>query len=420
MKTLVNNSKEIIAISLLLFIVLITNKINAEVPAGGNNNLLGYVYYQNEIPTAVPSSVVSIYNAQGLQVATTTSNQEGYYSFTALPDGTYTLTVQPSIPWGGANATDAHLILQHFVQSSILDGLKVQAADAFKGGTVNAKDALAVARRFVGLDNSFSQGDFVKENMTVSLNGNVNMIHNIQILATGDVNASYDFSGLLKKEAGVVMQASPEVSMQNGISSELALATTQSFTAGAISLVFEYPHDQILIESVSPVTDQGFFTWHAENGSLRMAWFNASPVLFESGTEFFRIRVNPIGKGSISNVLTPAVETEFSGTTDALGTPLTLSFPKIRIIKPLLSESLSLYPNPIKTYCNVSFTTERTGPALLKVRNLLGEILFEQSLELNPGANQFTIPTEDFPKGIYLVDIQQGAQKLATRKLTKS
>ncbi len=421
MKTLVNKSKEIIAISLLLFIVLITNKINAEVPAGGNNNLLGYVYYQNEIPTAVASSVVSIYNTQGLQVATTTSNQEGYYSFTALPDGTYTLIVQPSIPWGGANATDAHLILQHFVQTSILEGLKVQAADAFKGGSVNAKDALAVARRFVGLDNFFSQGDFVTENMTVTLNGNVNMIHNIQILATGDVNASYDFNSAGKKEPTVFYATEGTLNARQNQVFELPLKIQEPVDIRAISLILNYEENKFKIEDVIPASKNGYFSWHAENGVVRITWFDTDAYALNPENILFTFKVKALSANHTSSVFEAEPETEFAGLSGSLINGASVSNPEVQV-KPGFGESeiLTIYPNPVKSDCKISIISEKDQPASIKVINLLGEVKYEKKFDLQKGVNAFQLELDGFAKGIYLVDIQSGENKIASKKITRN
>lgn len=421
MKTNAIFSVKSILFLLVSGLFLTSTPLKAEVPNGNNNSLNGTIYYKNPVPVGIPGSTLSLLNASGQILATTLTNTEGQYSFSGLADGTYTLRVQPSIPWGGVNATDAYLILQHFVQITMLDGLYVVAADVFKGGTVNSKDALAAARRFVGLDQSFSQGDFVNDlSGPITLSGGQVLQKDIRLLSIGDVNASYDFSGLLRTQPGAELRSDSEISMVQGARTEISLLSKEAIRVSAISLSFEYPSEQFEIESVRPASETGLFTWKAENGIVRMAWFNTEAVGFVAGAPLVHFQIKALGKGLINTPFVATPETEIAGSSgEALPAPALL-FPKIRMEKNSPLESLSIYPNPVKTTCEISYISAVEGSATLKISNLLGETLLQKPVELIPGTNQFRIQTDDFPKGLYLVDIQYQGQKLASRKLTKN
>ncbi len=398
-----------------------TTPLKAEVPNSGNNNINGTVYYKNPVPSGIPGSTVVLLNSSGLVVATTLTNTEGHYSFNTIADGVYSLALQPSIPWGGTNATDAYLILQHFVQATQLDGLNYAAADVFPGNIVNSKDALATARRFVGLDNSFPKGDFVNDvNGVITVSGGQTVTRDIRILALGDVNASYDFSGLLRTPAGAELLPESEIAIRQGTKAEINLSTAASIAVSAISLSFEYPAEKFEIESVRPATETGLFTWKAENGLVRIAWFNAEAIDFNAGASLVHFQIKALGKGLINTPFTATPETEIAGRSgEALPAPALL-IPKIRMEKNSPEETLSIFPNPVKSFGEISYFSEIEGPATLKISNLLGETLLLKPVELISGKNQFRIQTEDFPRGLYLVDIQYQGQKLASRKLTKN
>jgi hypothetical protein len=124
-------------------------------------------------------------------VATTTSLAGGAYTFTGIPDGTYTLHAVPAQTLSGVNSFDALLALRHFVGLNILTGVPLEVADVTNNGSVNSLDALVISRRFTGIVTSFASGDWYIEPASVNLSGNGTFNATFKACFYGDVNGSY-------------------------------------------------------------------------------------------------------------------------------------------------------------------------------------------------------------------------------------
>jgi hypothetical protein len=124
-------------------------------------------------------------------IHTTLTDGNGFYSFSNLVPGNYSIHCSSSKDWGGANSVDALLILKQFTGMNLLNPLRLSACDIDASSNVNAIDALTVSKRFVGLINSFTKGDWIFDNPWVSLSANQDAMMNIKGICRGDVNGSY-------------------------------------------------------------------------------------------------------------------------------------------------------------------------------------------------------------------------------------
>ncbi len=152
-------------------------------------SISGTVSYDNAGSTPLSQVSVKLYRNDTL-VTQTTTNVSGGFQFPLLIPGTYQIRCSCQGAWGGVNATDALLILQHFVGINSLGGIRKTAANVDGNQVVNAVDALAVSRRFTGYINSFLVGDWVFEIPQFNLGGS-NIVLNIKGVCAGDVNGSF-------------------------------------------------------------------------------------------------------------------------------------------------------------------------------------------------------------------------------------
>ena len=184
--TLVNliNMKKI-AIALLLTAVLVSSNLKAQYTVSG---VLSYFNYY-----ATPLKNCMVYLTNGNDtVGMYNSGTTGQFIFTNVSPGTYHLKVKCNIMFGGSGgATDALLILRHFVGlPPLLTGLKLAAADVDASGYAGVADGLMIERRFVGLATSFPSGNWIFEDPAIQVI-NANITQNIKGLCYGDVNGSY-------------------------------------------------------------------------------------------------------------------------------------------------------------------------------------------------------------------------------------
>ena len=147
----------------------------------------GTVYYNNLQQSPIPGTLVKLYR-DTLLVAQANTDANGHYTFSALLPGNYHVQCATSLPWGGVNATDALLVLKHFVGMSQLTGVNLKAADPDGNSHVNSADALYVSKRFIGAINAFPAGDWVYGPAIFNLEND--LVLDIPALCVGDCNGS--------------------------------------------------------------------------------------------------------------------------------------------------------------------------------------------------------------------------------------
>jgi hypothetical protein len=77
---------------------------------------------------------------------------------------------------------------------------------------------------------------------------------------------------------------------------------------------------------------------------------------------------------------------------------------------------MRMYPNPATESVNVLFTAENTENGVLSVMNLMGQTVYTMNIDVNEGTNMVTIPVNQLPAGIYMVNIKTN-KGISTQKL---
>lgn len=74
---------------------------------------------------------------------------------------------------------------------------------------------------------------------------------------------------------------------------------------------------------------------------------------------------------------------------------------------------LAIFPNPTTGYFDINFTYTGSQNISVRVFSIIGkEIMNEQA---NGGAYSHRVELRDYPKGIYIVEITNGTQKMTKR-----
>jgi len=75
-----------------------------------------------------------------------------------------------------------------------------------------------------------------------------------------------------------------------------------------------------------------------------------------------------------------------------------------------LQAEINMYPNPAHDQLTLDVTTSISETANYKLTNLLGEIVYEKAVELNPGVNTLLLNVKNLDKGMYflLLDMKEG------------
>lgn len=160
------------------------------VEEGAAPGISGILRYSNLSGTMMSNCTVFLTTPTGDPVSSTTTAQDGSFSFPGLPAGSYVLTASITKPWGGVNAADALAALKHFVNMAALTGLKLKAADVDNSGFINAVDALTISKRYVNIVTSFPVGDWYVAPVTVVM-GSTAITQNLSAICFGDTDGSY-------------------------------------------------------------------------------------------------------------------------------------------------------------------------------------------------------------------------------------
>ena len=67
--------------------------------------------------------------------------------------------------------------------------------------------------------------------------------------------------------------------------------------------------------------------------------------------------------------------------------------------------NLDVYPNPTRDIFNVSFVSEEIQTLSIRVMNIVGEVIYEESLEKFVGEYTKQISLKDYSKGVYFLEI---------------
>ncbi len=369
--------------------------------------LVGTVVYLNEVLTPMPNTLVSLLSG-GTVVAVDTTGPDGSWEFSPVDEGTYTLQVNTTKPWGGVNATDALVILKHFVQLSPLQGMKLQAANVDLNPVVNSIDALMVSRRFTGLLSSFLVGDWLIEQPVVNFTGD-SLFQSIHALCFGDANGSYVPPALkpspeIKLEQHGNILAAPDLQEIN-----LPLSFSGDVQVSAISLVLDFPSQAVEILNITATSDPERLVYHVSDGQLRIAWFTPERKQWQAGEAVFalRLKLNEEAASLLTDdYLRCGNESSIADYEAATIYGHTMQYPEVSLTKKAFEAGQNI-PNPFSGSTIIPWYQPEDGHIRLIVTDILGkEIMILHQGIFTAGHHQVELKAAGLERGIYIYRIE--------------
>jgi hypothetical protein len=366
------------------------------------------VKYANAALVPLQNATLTIKDFGGITVATTTTNTSGVYTFTDVLPGNYRMTIVPTQVWGGCNATDALGILNHFVQNSLLTGMKLAAADVNNSHSVNATDAFFVMSRQTGFITSFAAGDYLYHTDTMYVNGS-QVTNNFEMLCFGDVNASYLQPTKNGSAVSLVHQGNLAIPSYSEFSLPVKIITGAEVSA--ISLGFYYPEEylEIIGTEVSHPNSSMYFS--ASNGLINMAWADLNPIYAVDGQTIVTLRLKTKDlsglQGNIALELYPL--SEFADSKANVINGVSLEIPLIQsamqgINDPAAGFALSVYPNPVEDKSTIEFGLMKESRVKIMVYNVIGNMVDLMTDAVYPSGNhQLKLDGSTLTPGIYLL-----------------
>jgi len=378
--------------------------------------LSGVVKYNNQYNVALNGVHIALKQGSSTIATDITSTEivggiptPGYYSFTGLIPGTYTLDVTYSGTWGGVNATDALVIEQHDAGQLTLQYLYLTAGDVDAIPPVNSIDALWVKMRTVAMVNYFPAGDWVFGTTTSgslpAINLTATQTFNFVGLCTGDVNGSYIPSGT--KEASFISFMDDGIRyVKPGETFTYDIVADKNAEVGAMTLFMNYDENLVEVENVSSAL--GEVQSKIDGNNIGVAWSSINPANVDATTPVITLTMK--AKGTIEEP--KQVFTVNGGSEFANGKAIRLDNLNLKMAKLATathSFSLNNYPNPFNNSTKIVYTLPEKAHVTLIITNLYGEVLRTVvNGDVSAGAHEVTVNASDLnlSTGVYLYKIE--------------
>lgn len=382
--------------------------VSGYVYAGICASLTGILTYDNPASTPLTNTEVNLGNWYAAQ-----SGTDGGFEFPSVGSGTWLLHAAVSKPAGGVNATDALKVLNHFVNTQPLSGLKLQAADVDGTGFVNAADGLMIAKRFVGMITTFPTGDWLSEEKVVSIAGSGSFTEDLKAICYGDLDGS--FVPAIKQQSAVEISANGLGIETRNKTFRLPLLSTREAEAGAVSLVIALPSDQYRLISVEG-PDHGQLLWHQSGTEIRIAWFDAVPMRLSTGDALLVLNFS---SGDTDPVDGERFEIQaISGST--IANSRAEEFTHFALVYPDRFEGIDgfvqVHPNPVTGSCRIDYRLSEAGNHYLSIFNSTGQEVWRKDLSAEAaGIQRLSADLSVLSPGAYVLVLEDGGQVKRSR-----
>ncbi|HSA42772.1 MAG TPA: hypothetical protein P5112_03735 [Bacteroidales bacterium] len=382
-----------------------TDEVTVMVFPSGTGFLNGTVTYANAASSSLSEVSVRLEQA-GVTLFTTNTGIGGYYEFSGIPAGNYQLRCTSVTPWGGVNAIDAQLVMHQFVHMISLTGMSLIAANVDLIPVINTIDALMISKRFTEVISSFPLGDWYFEPFDVNIEGGISQTQDIKGICLGDVNNSY--LPPYKTPPRALLVEKGELQVSAGAVTEIPVCCSQDLAVGSISLVVEYPVNDMKIMGVSCDYDDEYLVFNEIDGTLRIAWFSPQARFFTAGAPI--IRLSAIMNKAEGFKLRALAESELSDQDGICIQDCELSYPKIRLSDESFASSVELRPNPFNETAALLIRTTCPSDLNIKFFTADGQLVSAMKRQLpGTGLHQIELDGCQMSAGSYycLVEMQE-------------
>ncbi|MGB0861274.1 MAG: LamG-like jellyroll fold domain-containing protein, partial [Saprospiraceae bacterium] len=371
--------------------------------------------YDNGNNQGMKNTAVILRDKTGATVATETTDNNGQVTFTNVENGIgYYIDADLSgKPHGGINATDALLVALDFANHITLVDMKERASDVDANGSNNANDALQISKRYVGNAYTFA-ADWLHDNDNTNafdVNG-MDMTMTSLVLAYGDVNGSYDVSGLSNGNKSIIsLYNEGEVLAEENAVVEIPFYTKERIETGAISMVMNFPYDVFDIENITVGNNATNVLYEIVEGRIRLSWFNIAPIELAANEALFTITAKV--HNNLANAYTPTItfgnETELADGTGNVITQISLTSPTITLPnQTVLGRSMNLkqmiYPNPATIQTTLEYNLPSDARVTIELYDAVGRrVTVLTNANQTKGVYSLLIDTQELNSGLYKV-----------------
>ena len=379
-------------LSVLSIVLLFTSSIFAQ------SDINGSVLYHMKANKPIPSVNLSLIDADGAVVATTTTELNGTFNFVNVPYGTYSLEASTSITAGGVNMGDAFLMFMHLLNIYSFTPIQELAADVDGDGSVTWNDYFTVVVGWFVVGYPYPAGPWVFETTTYTHSANKTNWPNVGGSSAGDVNGTFVPStrDLPAIEVNYTNQSLANNFIVNIEAGELT-------EVSAMGMIVNYTAAEVNITKVS--SPLGEVEYAAENGQVRATWINKSITSqsLESGSPVLVIEGNTTAayKGS-------DLKFELDPRSHLVNSEGNLIAARYTVPMLIAGEHLSgNYPNPFNGTTTINYILPEDGFVNINLYNQQGQLVkVITSKEAKAGNYQVQVNSEGLTAGVYYYTLQ--------------
>jgi hypothetical protein len=382
------------------------------------HSVSGLVSYPNTSNTPLNGVQLNLKNGSGTVVASTTTNQNGNYSFSGIADGSYIIEAATNKTWGGVTASDVLLYKKHIANITQLSGIFLASGDVNASGSLSAADVLLIKKRIGSIINSFTSGDWLFNPLPVNVSGgNVNQSFNG--LTYGDANGSYQPASL--KNTGAVLPQEGTITigtMEAGRGQIQVPVYAGSMTnLGSFQFTIRFDPKTLTYNDITSIYPgfESVLVGSPEPGALTFVWAADENGLNINRDELFSI--NFISNNATASDLTfsdSPTAVEFGDFDGNLFAPV-LKSGSVGKNTDITEDGYTVYPNPNHGTVTISSNRNDAGLVDVKVTDQVGKTVYAQtdiSLSANSGK---TFDLSQLPKGIYVLSIADGTKSFVKK-----
>lgn len=360
----------------------------------------GTVTYNNSANT--PLSGVTVTLTPGSFTAVT--NASGVYNFAAVPNGTYTLAVSTTRPWGGVSGSDVTGVRLHIIGTTPLAGLRLLAADVNNDATVTGLDVTSMRQRIIGASSSFPAGDWRFNNAASVTVSGASVTSNFQAIIVGDVNG--DFVPTVAKEQPNMSVNSTEILKVNPkLEFEVPVKISSDLQVSSYTFYLNYPKELVQFTGI-----KGFegLVYNEKDGKISLVWDDIKLNDLKANQVIFALQFKPTEnfKAGVSFTLdVDAVNSELA----SFDKILTNAGVTVSTVEGFVPAEFSLrqnYPNPFNPSTQIQYDIPVDGKVTLDIYNVLGQKVASLINELQTaGAYKVEWNASNLPSGMYIYSI---------------
>jgi hypothetical protein len=388
----------------------------------------GYLKYNNLAQTSLNKATVTL---SGNSSATTTTGSDGYYEFTGLCNGNYTITITDDRAVGYINLTDAAQVNKWGTSGGTIQYAQFLAGDVTNNLYINSTDAQRIQQYFVnGVAFDRAPWSYWKKGVTinntdmpkpanfdVTVNGADVPNFDIYGMCTGDFNGSFTPA---TKSAKWTLELNNSSMVNAGANQEfeLSMRAASAMQVGAISMILNIPSGLVNVKDVLVNGSSVSAAWAVKGDELRIGWYASTPVNVTENGKLITLKLMTTNAFTVGQTMDIALKFDplneladgnFDVIQDATLLVAQVGNGVTGIINPGDAQGLLLsnYPNPFKGSTTVDYQLPVNGKVTISVYNQIGQLV-KTLVDGNQNAGDYSIRMDanNLMPGIYIAKLR--------------